>query len=81
MLSCNCEHSDWLRTLPETLVSSANLRMEFLMLLFTKRFGNVSATCNVSVSVSSRSRPKRSRAHPCIDVNGMMTVNNLLLSH
>jgi len=40
----------------------------------TKRLGNVSATCNVSVSVSSRthnvsvssrSRPKRSRAHSC----------------
>ena len=41
MSSCNCEHSDWLRTLPETLVPSANLRMEFLMLLCTKRFGNL----------------------------------------
>ena len=41
MSSCNCEHSVWLRTLPETLVSSANLRMEFLMLLFTKRLGNL----------------------------------------
>ena len=53
MSSCNCEHSDYLITLPETLLSSANLRMEFLMLLFTKRLGNVLATCNVSVSVSS----------------------------
>jgi len=35
------------------------------LLLFTKRLGNVSATCNVSVSVTSRSRPKRSRVHNC----------------